>query len=88
MEAVTTYDKSIMPIQTDQVYQSFLLRCWLVSPETAEALPVWRFELQEVSDELRRHRFSDFEQLQAFVAAELTAVAKANRGDAENKPDS
>lgn len=64
-----------MPDSTDPVYQAFLLRCWLIPPEGVGEPAVWRFELQEVAAEARRHRFSDFEQMQLFVAARLTAVA-------------
>ncbi len=63
-----------MPLPPDPVCQSFLLRCGLVVPETTTEPAVWRFELQEVSATLPRHRFSDLVQLQAFVAGRLMAV--------------
>ena len=67
----------------DQVYTSFLVRCWFVPPATTDELPTWRFEVQEVSDEPQKHRFSDFEQLQAFMLAKLTAVAAASNQDSD-----
>ncbi len=83
MEAVAVYAGYIMPDSTDPVYQAFLLRCWLIPPEGAGESVVWRFELQEVSAESRRHRFSDLEQLQLFVAGRLTAVVNDTHGDGE-----
>ncbi len=59
-------------------YQSFLLRCWPTAPGTADEPAAWRFELQEVSAESPRHRFSDLAQVSAFVAAKLTAIALDN----------
>lgn len=70
-----------MSKQTGQVYRSFLVRCWFIPAETADALPIWRFEVQEVAAEPQKHRFSDFEQLKSFMAATLTAVA------ADSNPD-
>lgn len=67
-----------MPSSTEQVYQAFLLRCSLIPPEGVGEPAVWRFELQEVAAESRRHWFSDFALLQAFVAGRLTAVAGHN----------
>lgn len=62
----------------EHVYTSFLVRCWFIPPATANEPPTWRFEVQEVSDKPQKHRFSDFEQLQAFMSAKLTAVAANN----------
>jgi hypothetical protein len=82
LEAVAPYADSIMPSSTEpkpeQVYQAFLLRCWLIPSEEVGELPVWRFELLEVSAELSRHRFTELAQLQTFVAGRLTAVVKPN----------
>ncbi|MCP4417123.1 MAG: hypothetical protein GY805_10900 [Chloroflexi bacterium] len=72
-----------MPQQVDQVYQSFLIRCWLIPPATNDALPIWRFELQEVSAEPQKHRFGSFEQLEAFVSAQLTAVAANHKREGD-----
>jgi hypothetical protein len=72
-----------MAKQADQVYQSFLVRCWLVPPATTGEPATWRFELREVSAEPQKYGFSDLEQLIAFVAAKLTAVAAASNQDGE-----
>ena len=63
-----------MSHQADQIYQSFLVRCWLVPPATTNESPTWRFELREVSAEPQKHGFSDLEQLKAFLSAKLAAV--------------
>ncbi len=72
-----------MTKQADQLYHSFLVRCWFIPAATANEPPAWRFEVQEVSDKPQKHRFSDFEQLKAFIAAKLTAVAAASNQDGD-----
>lgn len=82
-----------MTQQADQIYQSFLVRCWLVSPATADGPPIWRFELRDVSAEPQKHRFSDLEQLKAFLSTKLAAITvhsnreggqvKSQKGDTE-----
>ena len=72
-----------MAKQADQVYQSFLVRCWFIPPATTDEPAAWRFELREVSAEPQKHGFSDLEQLIAFVAAKLTAVATASNQDGD-----
>jgi hypothetical protein len=64
-----------MPEEAKPVYQSFLVRCWLVPSETSDEPPAWRFEVQDVSAESQKYRFGNLGQLSAFVAARLTAVA-------------
>jgi hypothetical protein len=61
-------------VQIEQVYQSFLIRCWLIPPATADEPPAWRFELQEVTAESPVQRFGSFTQLHEYLAARLTAV--------------
>ena len=77
-----------MSKQTEQIYHSFLVRCWLTPPATADEPSAWRFEVQEVTDEFQKHRFSNLEQLNAFTSAKLTAVAAENnnseRDDGQN----
>jgi hypothetical protein len=70
-----------MAKQADQVYQSFLVRCWLMPPATAAEPETWRFELREVAAEPQKHGFSDLEQLKAFMAVKLTAVAASSQQD-------
>lgn len=62
----------------NQVYQSFLVRCWIVPPATANESPAWRFELREVTAESPTQRFGSLAQLNEFMAARLTAVAANN----------
>ena len=62
-----------MQTPEQHIYQSFLIRCWLVPAEITEEQPGWRFELLKVSAEPQKYRFSDFEQLQAFISADLAA---------------
>jgi len=69
-----------MPKEADQFYQSFLVRCWLIPPATTDELPTWRFELRDVTAEPQKHRFSDLEQLKAFMSAKLAAITvRSNR---------
>jgi len=68
-----------MPKEADQFYQSFLVRCWLIPPATNDEPPTWRFELRDVSAEPHKHRFSDLEQLKAFVLAKLAAIALSSK---------
>lgn len=70
-----------MPKPIDQLYHSFLVRCWCNPESSADGSTAWRFELQEVSDEAQKYRFSDLEQLKAFVAVKLNAVAAGNQND-------
>ena len=35
----------------DQIYQSFLVRCWLLPSSMADEPQAWRFELRDVSAE-------------------------------------
>ena len=67
-----------MSKQTERLYHSFLVRCWSTLPATAGEPSAWRFEVQEVTDESQKHRFSNLEQLHAFTSAKLTAVAAEN----------
>ncbi|MBK7919151.1 MAG: hypothetical protein IPJ94_23380 [Chloroflexi bacterium] len=60
-----------MTKSTEQRYHSFLIRCWLIRPSTPQAPPVWRLELQEVSDQSREHHFSSFNELVNFLSAEI-----------------
>jgi hypothetical protein len=39
---------------------------------------LWRFELQEVSAESQKHRFSDLEQVKTFISARLSAVSDSS----------
>jgi len=76
-----------MAKQADQVYHSFLVRCWFIPAATADEPPTWRFELREVSAEPQKHRFSDFEQVQAFISAKLTAVAAGSHRNGDKDID-
>ncbi|MFZ0544666.1 MAG: hypothetical protein WAM60_04480 [Candidatus Promineifilaceae bacterium] len=77
-----------MSKQVKQFYQSFLIRCWLTTPyETTAESPSWRFELQEVSAESEKHRFSNLEQVNAFIATRLTAVSN-NSMEEDDKQES
>lgn len=74
-----------MTEQADQVYQSFLVRCWLISPATAGEPPAWRFELREVSAEQQQHRFSNLEQLKDFMSAKLAAITVRSNQEGGNE---
>ena len=68
-----------MSKEADQIYQSFLVRCWLIPPATTDEPSAWRFELRDVSAEFQKHRFSDFVQLKDFVSTKLMCVAARNK---------
>jgi hypothetical protein len=72
-----------MAKHADQLYQSFLVRCWLIPPATIGEPVTWRFELREVAADPQKYGFSDLEQLIAFMAAKLTAVAAAGNQDGD-----
>ena len=63
------------------IYQSYLIRCWLMPSSTAGELPVWRFELREVSAEPQKHRFTDVMKLGFFLRTELEAIVARNNED-------
>ena len=67
--------ENYMAKEADQIYQSFLVRCWFIPPAASDEPPTWRFELRDVSAEPEKHRFSDLEQLKAFMSAKLAAIA-------------
>ena len=74
-----------MSRQAHQVYHAFLVRCWLVPPETTDEPALWRFELREVPAEERKHRFSDLEQLNEFVSLKLAAIATGSNRDTDGE---
>ncbi|MBE2199259.1 MAG: hypothetical protein IAE79_11665 [Anaerolinea sp.] len=74
-----------MAKQANQVYQSFLVRCWLIRPATEDEPETWRFELCEVAAEPQKHGFNNLEQLIAFMAAKLTAVAASSKQDSDEE---
>ena len=74
-----------MSKQAHQVYQSFLVRCWLIPPETTDEPALWRFELREVPAESQKQRFSDLEQLKEFISAELTDMAVRNEREIDKE---
>ena len=78
--------ENYMSKQTEQLYHSFLVRCWLTPPATTDEPSAWRFEVQEVTDESQKYRFGNLEQLNAFTLAKLTAVAAGNN-DGEREDD-
>lgn len=68
-----------MSEQADHIYQSFLVRCWLVQPATAVDPPVWRFELRDVAQKPQRKHFSDLEQMKSFLAEKLVALTESSK---------
>lgn len=57
-----------MAKQDDQeVYHSFLVRCWFIPPVVDDEAPTWRFELRDMSTGAQKHRFRNFEQLVTFL---------------------
>jgi len=55
-------------------YHAYLLRCW------RDGLTTWRFSIEPVSAEPKRHGFATLEQLFAFLRGELAReMEEANR---------
>lgn len=52
-------------------YRAYLLRCWYEGEAAEGQAPLWRFSMEEVSDERRRLGFNHFEEIMAFLRAEL-----------------
>ena len=74
-----------MSQQADQIYQSFLVRCWLVPAATTDEPPSWRFELREISAESQKRLFSDLEQLKEFISTELMGLAAGRKQPTEDE---
>lgn len=60
-----------MKSEPKKSYRSYLLRCWLPAETESGDLPVWRVVVETVSSEPRRRGFNTFEELVAFLQAEL-----------------
>lgn len=69
----------------DLNYQSVLVRCWLLPSSMADEPQAWRFELRDVSAEAQQHRFSDLEQLKAFILAKLAVMADDRERDGDSE---
>ena len=74
-----------MPKEVESVYQSFLVRCWLIPAATSGEAPTWRYELRDVSAEPQKHGFSDLEQLKEHMSAKLEAIAAGDYEDSEEE---
>ena len=57
--------------KTKKSYRSYLLRCWLPQDIEAGDPSAWRVVVETVSNEPRHWGFSTFEELVAFLQAEL-----------------
>jgi len=67
----------------DQIYLSFLVRCWLIPAATNDEPPTWRFELREVSAEAHKQHFSNLEQMKAFLAEKLAALTESSKQNSD-----
>jgi hypothetical protein len=67
--------------QNDDVYQSYLLRCWQEGGE-GEANQTWRFALTKVGDDEERLGFTTLWDLFAYLEQRLcTPLAASNERD-------
>ena len=57
------------------LYQSFLVRCWLLPPVGKGEAFAWRYELVNVSAEPVGRAFSDLEQLKESMSITLQGFA-------------
>ena len=60
-----------MVSEQTKTYRSYLLRCWLPQKIEPGDPPVWRVVVETVSNEPHRRGFNTFEELVAFLQAEL-----------------
>jgi hypothetical protein len=60
-----------MVSEQTKTYQSYLLRCWLPQEIEPGDPSGWRVVVETVSNEPRRRGFNTFEELVAFLQAEL-----------------
>ena len=54
-------------------YRAYLLRCWQEGEAAPGKEPLWRFSVEEISNERRRKGFSSLGALIAFLQAELAS---------------
>jgi hypothetical protein len=52
-------------------YRAYLLRCWQEGEAAPGEEPLWRFSVEEISNERRRKGFTSLGALIAFLRAEL-----------------
>lgn len=64
-------------------YQSFLLRCWCVSPAAGGDPARWRFVLRDVAAEPRERSFGTLQELNAYLLNELNAVTRSSTDPAQ-----
>ena len=57
--------------ETSTPYESYLLRCWQVSPATSAEPAQWRFTLRDVSAEPKEQAFASLAELMSHLAKEL-----------------
>ena len=60
-----------MQLRDSLHYQSFLVRCWLISPAVGEEAAVWRFAVRGVSAESSEHSFASFAEMGEFIATAI-----------------
>ena len=55
----------------NEPYRAYLLRCWQEGDGETDKGPLWRFAVEEIFGERRRHGFASLEALVAFLRVEL-----------------
>jgi hypothetical protein len=58
--------------EQDELYRAYLLRCWQERDGGAYEGRLWRFTVEEIFGERRRHGFASLEALASFLRVELT----------------
>jgi hypothetical protein len=66
-----------VPSEHTKRYRSYLIRCWLSVETESSAATVERFIVEVVSDEPRRWGFDTFDELVAFLRAEMLEPERA-----------
>ena len=64
------WGRRMSPSSEPYTYQSYLLRCWQISPATDERPARWRFVLRSVTEEPREQDFATLDDLFAFLSAQ------------------
>ena len=70
-----------------QPSRTFVMRCWREGPGSPDGEPAWRFAMEEVGHDRRRHGFGSFQALVAFWRRELQGEGDRDKDHPEETPN-